>query len=252
MSSSSDFLAGPLRIEQGSAGQHGTGHRKQPIGDTTQGAAVAVTAPAQFGISAAAEFIVLDGDAHPVIDGAAQPHVAGLAHDDNAAFAAAPGHRGDPGQGPQSVIISPAQRLASLGEHRGEDDPSDARQDRRIVTSRCPGLLPRRGLSRAFGELGTESIEIAVRFLDLAVDQLEAGGDCPDMRACRFSGASGHRQRLLPQDPLPLGGCDSTDAVGLKDAFDTTFANASGFGRRRPQLEKPVGREVVRDRQRCG
>jgi hypothetical protein len=27
-----------------------------------------------------------------------------------------------------------------------------------------------------------------VRLLDLAVDQLEAGGDCPDMRACRFSG----------------------------------------------------------------
>jgi hypothetical protein len=63
LSSSSNFLAGPLRIEQGSAGQYGTGHRNQPIGDTTQGAAVAVTAPAQFGISAAAEFIVLDGDA---------------------------------------------------------------------------------------------------------------------------------------------------------------------------------------------
>jgi hypothetical protein len=84
LSSSSGLLGGPLRIEQGSAGQHGTGHRKQPIGDTTQGAAVAVTALAQFGISAAVEFIVLDDYARPVIDGAAQPHVAGLAHDDNA------------------------------------------------------------------------------------------------------------------------------------------------------------------------
>jgi hypothetical protein len=69
-------------------------------------------------------------------------------------------------------------------------------KDRRIVT--LLRLLPRRDLSRGFGELGTEGIEIAVRLLDLAVDQLEAGGDCPDMRACRFSGAGGHRQRLLP------------------------------------------------------
>jgi hypothetical protein len=66
------------------------------VGDAAQGAAVAVTALAQFGIAAPAQFVVLDGDPRPVMDGAAQPHMAGLAHDDEAALTAALGHRATP------------------------------------------------------------------------------------------------------------------------------------------------------------
>jgi hypothetical protein len=114
-------------IERSLVGEHGASHREQAVGNAAQGAAVAVTALAEFGVAPTAEFVVLDGDAGPVIDGAAQPHMASLSHADDAALAAALGYRSDAGQGSQSVIVSPAQGLGGLGEQRGEDDPSDAR-----------------------------------------------------------------------------------------------------------------------------
>src|SRR5262252_2915447 len=101
----------------------------------------------------AAELVVLDGDARPMIDRAAQPHVAGLAHDDDAALATALGHRGDAGQGAQGVIISPAQRLGSLGEQRGEDDPPDTRQGSQDRHVALLGRLPRRFVLMVFGQL---------------------------------------------------------------------------------------------------
>ena len=87
-----------------------------------------MTAFAQLGITPPAELVMLNCHACPVIDRAAQPHVTGLAHDHDTAFATTPGYRRDAGQGPERVIVSPAQRLGGLGEQRGEDDPSDARE----------------------------------------------------------------------------------------------------------------------------
>jgi hypothetical protein len=63
---------------------HATASRRSPI--TAQGAAVAVTAFAQFGTAMPAARVGLRGYARPVIDGAAQPRMTSLASDDNAAF----------------------------------------------------------------------------------------------------------------------------------------------------------------------
>jgi hypothetical protein len=68
--------------------------------------------------------------------------MASLAHDDDAALATALRHWGDPAEGSQRVIISPAHRLRRLGQERGEDNPSAPGKDRRIVTWRCSGSCP--------------------------------------------------------------------------------------------------------------
>jgi hypothetical protein len=122
------LLLGTTRVKHGLLVEHRASHREQPVGNAAEGAPVAVTALAQFGIAAAAERIVLDSNPGPVIDRAAQSHMAGLAHDNDAALAATLGHRGDPGEGSQGVIISPSQGLCCLSEERGEDNPSDTRQ----------------------------------------------------------------------------------------------------------------------------
>ena len=106
-----------VRIERGPAGEDRARDRQQAIANTAQGAAVAVTAFAQFGIAMPAARVVFCGHARPVIDGAEQPRMTSLASDDNATFAAAFGHRRNAGQGAQAVIVS-AQRLARLGEQR--------------------------------------------------------------------------------------------------------------------------------------
>ena len=95
---------------------------EEPIGDAAQGAAMAMTALAQFRVAGAAARIVLDGDTGPMIDGGAQPQMAGLTHEDDAALAAASRHRSDAGQSAQRMIISFAQRFRGLAEQRGEDD----------------------------------------------------------------------------------------------------------------------------------
>ncbi len=77
--------------------KHGASDSEEPIGDAAQGAAMAMTALAQFRVAGSAARIVLDGDTGPMIDGGAQPQMAGLTHEDDAAFAAASRHRSDAG-----------------------------------------------------------------------------------------------------------------------------------------------------------
>ena len=99
--------------------------------------------------------IVLNGGARPMINGGPQAHVTGLPHDNDAALAATPGHRCDPAQTAQCVIISSTQGFPSLGEQRGEDDPSDSRQgpqDRHVALL---WALPRFGFLGA-GQLAAE------------------------------------------------------------------------------------------------
>src|SRR5215469_9078241 len=158
---------------------------------------MAVTALAQCGVAAAAELVVLDGDARPMIDGAAQPHVAGLAHDNDAALATALGHRGDAGQGAQGVIISPAQRLGSFGEKRGEDDPTDTWQGSQDGDVALLGLLPRRFVVVVLDQPGAQAVKLSVRLPYLPVHQLEALGNRADVSTGGFSGAGSHSQRGL-------------------------------------------------------
>jgi hypothetical protein len=56
--------------------EHGASDGEQAVGDTPQGAAMAITSLAQFRIAGAAARIVLDGDTGPMIDGGAQPQMA--------------------------------------------------------------------------------------------------------------------------------------------------------------------------------
>jgi hypothetical protein len=60
-------------VKRNLADEDGAGHREQAVGNAAEGAVVAVTPIAQFGVAATAELVVLDGDARPVIDGTAQP-----------------------------------------------------------------------------------------------------------------------------------------------------------------------------------
>ena len=101
-------------IEGGLAFEHGASDGEQTVGNTAQGAAMAMTALAQFGVAGAAAGVVLDGDAGPMVDGGAQPQMTGLAHENHAALAAAPRQRGNTGQSAQRMVISFAQRLRSL------------------------------------------------------------------------------------------------------------------------------------------
>jgi hypothetical protein len=111
-----------FRVEGGLGFKHGASDSEEPIGDAAQGAAMAMTALAQFRVAGAAARIVLDGDTGPMIDGGAQPQMAGLTHEDDAALAAASRHRSDAGQSAQRMIISFAQGFRGLAEQRGEDD----------------------------------------------------------------------------------------------------------------------------------
>ncbi len=143
--------------------EHGASDGEQAVGDTPQGAAMAMTSLAQFRITGAAANVVLDGDAGPMVDGGAQPQMTGLTHENHAALAAAPRHRGDAGQGAQRMIVSFAQRLRGLAEQRSEDDPSDARQGSQDRHVALLGFLPRRIFLSAFGELVGEFVEPAMR-----------------------------------------------------------------------------------------
>ena len=169
---------------------------------------------AQFGITSAAYWIVLNGGARPMINGGPQAHVTGLPHDDYAAFAAAPGHRRNPAQTAQSVIISSTQGLPRLGEQRGEDDPSDSRQgpqDRHVTLLRA---LPRFGFLGA-GQLAAEDVELAVRRLDLLVHELQPHRHGTDMSSGRLGRAASDRERRLPQQAQRRVGVDAADAMGV-------------------------------------
>ena len=96
--SGSGSLEGIFWVEGGLGFEHGTGDGEEAVGDAAQGAAMAVTALAQFGMAGAAARVVLNGDAGPMVDGGAQPQMTGLAREDDAALAAAPCYRGDAGQ----------------------------------------------------------------------------------------------------------------------------------------------------------
>jgi len=179
---------------------------------------VAVTAFAQFGVAMSAALVKLRGDARPVIDSAAQPHMAGLTPDDDAILAAAPGHRGDTRQCPQGVIVSPAQRFAGLGNQRGKDDPSDARQGSQDRHVALLGLLPRGAVSLILGNPVAKRVKTLVRLFDLAVHQREALRDCADVGTGGFGRPRGHCQRFLPQRRQHLGRGDPPDAMSPQDA----------------------------------
>lgn len=117
-----------LRVIERSGPQHGDQRTHEPIGDTTEGAAVRMAACPVFGISCGAVVIVLDADERPVIDRAPETTIAGVTHHDLFALPALPGHRGDAGVGTQGVIVAVGQQLGRFGEHRGRHTTPNSHQ----------------------------------------------------------------------------------------------------------------------------
>ncbi len=135
----------------------------------------------------------------------------------------------------------------SRGEQRGEGDPSEpwhGSQDHHVALL---AALPRRALLRR-DELVAELVQLAVRGLELLIDELEAGSHRLDVsgRGCGHPGS--HRQRLLAQDAQHLGGLPTANAVRFENPLDRRLAQPGRLRRARrlvPQIEKPLGRQVV-------
>ena len=89
-----------LKVEHRPPLQQNTSDAEQPVGDTTQGAAVGMATRPQCGVAAAA----LGGD----LDGYAGPMKDGLAHHNGAGFAAALGHGRHARQRPECRVLSAA------------------------------------------------------------------------------------------------------------------------------------------------
>src|SRR5208337_1423070 len=144
-----DGLDSMFWIEDCLALEHGASDGGQAVGDTPQGAAMAMTSLAQFRIAGAAAHVVLDGDAGPMVDGGAQPQMTGLTHENHAALAAAPRHRGDAGQGAQRRGRWKDYRRESLRARR-----SRPRRDVRLAGDderrrAAPGRRGDRGTARS-------------------------------------------------------------------------------------------------------
>ena len=125
-----------------------------------------VAAGAKGRVFRLASRVVLHGHARPMVDGVAQADVGGLAHDDDAALAGSFGDGSYPRQASKRLIISPLQGLESLGEQRGEDNPSDPGQrleDRHVARL---GPLPRR-LPLRSRQGGEEAVEPRIGVLSI-------------------------------------------------------------------------------------
>ena len=104
---------------------------------------MSVTATAQRLILGAAGRIALGSDARPVVGGVAQAVVSGQAAHHEQALPRTPGDRRYPAEAAQRVVVSPPQRVASLGEQRREHARADAgkrQQNGRV--SRCVRPAP--------------------------------------------------------------------------------------------------------------
>lgn len=134
---------GLSRVKGLTVGQHGAGHREQAVGHRTQSAGVSMPALAQGGILGPTAGIMLHGDPSPMIDSIGQTIMSGLAPQDEFGLPRTAGHRSDPTQAPQGVIVSSTQDIPCLCQRSVARTilPTPGK-DLRIVTSRCPGLGP--------------------------------------------------------------------------------------------------------------
>jgi hypothetical protein len=161
-----------------------------------------------------------------MIDGIRQPFAAGMAPHHDASLAATPGHRRHPRQGAQGVVISSPQRLRSLGEQRGEVDPADswagAKDHHVALLAELPRLAPK---------LATELVQLAMRLVNLLINQPKAGDEGTDMGTGGFNRASCYRQRLLAQDAQRFAGINAADPTGFENPGDRLLSDPGRFGR---------------------
>ena len=114
-------LGAELRVEKGTASQHGNKDLEPSVGHDAQRTAVAFAAGAQLGIVLSASGIVGDAFLRPVIESITQAQVTTIAHGNNFLLAALAGDGRSSTEAAQSVIISLCDGLRGLAEHRGGD-----------------------------------------------------------------------------------------------------------------------------------
>ena len=237
-------------VEEGAAGEHGTGHREQAVGDRAQGAGMPVPAGAQGPVAGLGNRLVLGGSAGPVEGGLLQARAGGLAAPDDARLAGAPGDRGDPAQAAQGAAVPPGQRVACLGQQGGEHDAAHARQGAQDldIAGFGPGALRR-------GQPVQQLVGAALRRPQLVAHQRQPRAEALDLQGGPGVGAGGPRHGPAAQAAQHLGGADAADAVALEQPGHAGGAQAPGIlGHRRhaPQREHPGVGPVGIDRQQLG
>ena len=199
-----------------------------------------------------AALVMLHSGARPMVDGVAQAGVSGLSHENDFALARSLADWRDTRQASQGVVISPSQRIRGFCEQRGEDDPSNAWQgceDLHVMLLR----LPRSGLFRR-NEPGGQSIELAMRLLELLVQEPDVRNERRDVRACGLSCSCGDLHRRLAQHVQDERGIQAPDAITLQNLGDRRLSDADRFiGRRHglPQVEQPLRPEIAFEIEDC-
>src|SRR5438445_9251933 len=206
-----------------------------------------MTAAAQFGVTLPTDRILLRGHAGPVIERLRQAGVAGVPPQYDVTLAAAAGDGSGARQRAQDVVISPAQRLAGLGEQRGDVDPSEPWTGTQDLDVALLADLPRTVLRGSF-DLATELVQPLPSLLDLLINQPHPGGDDADVGGRSLDAAWPDRKRRLPKDAQHGCRIQAPDAVAVEDTRDGFLAYLRGLLRGRdllPQLEEPIGRHVI-------
>src|SRR5438552_18325406 len=137
------------------------------------------------------------------------------------------------------MVVSPLQGLASLGEQRGDGDPSapwTGTQDRNVALladlARC--LL--RGGFDGLAEL----VDALLALLDLLVDQTQARDQGADMSGCGINRARRHREWRLAQHAQHLCGVEAAYAMVLVVVRDCFLARPLGICGGRMQFPESV------------
>ena len=147
-----------VTIEQPLAFEQRAHDIEQSIADGAERSCMTMTTAAQLGVALFAGRIMLDGNPAPMMYSVLQPLVAGMASQDDATLATAASDRCLTRQHAQYMVVSLPQRLAGLGQQRGDGDPPEpwhGSQDRYVaLLANLPRLCLRIGL-----DCGTKLVE---------------------------------------------------------------------------------------------
>jgi hypothetical protein len=194
----------------------------------------------------------------PVVDGFAEPGIAGVAHRDQAVLAALVGDACSTCLRTQGAVVSRAQGLTGLREHRGGDDPPTPGKERRIVTSRCSHFCPSAGSARL-------SSSVAMCFshcLRCSARRRSRGSSICTACAQASDSSRGQVQRRRAQCCDHFVGPDARDAMCSQDPLDGIALEVLALRRRgrplqqlpepriarcrtQPQRLRPVPRELL-------
>ncbi len=107
-------------------------------------------------------------------------------------------------------------------------------------------LLPRFSIL-CRNKLGSEGIQLAVRFFDLGVHKADAGNERLDVGAGGFGRTGSNLHRRFAQHIQHMGSIEAPDAIALQQFAYRPLADARGLagrGRKLPQLKQPCGANV--------